>query len=307
MLALVVATAGAGCAAEAGSGDAVGQAEGEIGETPKSAGITEGSLQEEGVLLLVNDRAVTEDTLTSRTDLSAPVAKSITAFRTGADGKPRWFSSIDEIDALPETTTSVFERLVADATANGYVEPADLIEPRVALAIPPNLGRLPTEKEVIVEGGFDGKTPQEAVAIVRSRLTNTVHSSNERFVTQTITDNHKAFTLALNNFFVFVSKHRIFASQLNADKLSVIGTMSALHPTYLIAEKAGVTTYYTRGERGVYEAVAKPTYPVIMRARIRIINSGAPGQPPAGVRVFYPAWSAKVLAGPTSEIIEGSH
>jgi hypothetical protein len=41
-----------------------------------------------------------------------------------------------------------------------------------------------------------------------------------------------------------------------------------------------------------------------MRARIRM-ETGAVNDPGQGVRIFYPAWSAKVLTGPTTTITEG--
>jgi len=297
-----------GCAADAtDSGDDVGEAEGEIGASPKSAGIKAGSADEEGVLLLVNDRSVTESTLRTRTKLTSAVSKSIIAFRTTADGTPRWFSTIDEIDALPSTGKVAFQRLVADATATGYTEAPGFDPPTLAkISVPPNLGRPPTSNDVTVEAGFDGKAAAEALILVRGRLTNTVDSSNESFVKRTIADNNKAFTLAVGNFFAQGSPHATFAKALGADKLTLLGTMSSVRPTILVAEKAGVTTHYARGGSGRYEPIDAPKYPVIMRARIRLETGGAddPGQ---GVRIFYPAWSAKVLTGPTTTIIEGGH
>lgn len=296
-----------GCAADEGdSGDDVGEAEGEIGASPKSAGIKAGSADEEGVLLLVNDRAVTDATLKTRTKLTAAVAKSIVAYRTAPDGKPRWFSSIDEIDALPSTGKAAFQHLVADAKASGYTEAPGFDAPTLAkLSVPPGLGRPPTSNDVTVEAGFDGKSAAEAAVIVRGRLTNVVDSQNESFVKRTIADNHKAFTIAVGNFFAQGSPHATFAKGLGADKLTLLGTMSALNPTILVAEKAGVTSYYARGTSGRYEALpTPPKYPVIMRARIRL-ETGAAGDPGQGVRVFYPAWSAKVLSAPTTTIIEG--
>jgi hypothetical protein len=294
-----------GCAAEADAGDDVGEAEGEIGASPKSAGINAGSADEEGVLLLVNDRAVTETTLKTRTKLTATVSRSIVAFRTTTDGKSRWFSSIDEIDALPATGKAVFQRLVADAKANAYTEAPGFDAPTLAkISVPPNLGRPPTSNDVTVDAGFDGKPAAEAATLVRGRLTNTVDASNEGFVKRTISDNHKAFTLAVGNLFAQGSPHATFAKELGADKLTLLGTMSALRPTILAAEKAGVTTYYARGASGRYEPIDAPKYPVIMRARIRL-ETGAVNDPGQGVRVFYPAWSAKVLTGPTTTITEG--
>ena len=297
-----------GCAADdTDSGDDVGEAEGEIGASPKSAGITTGSADEEGVLLLVNDRAVTEPTLKTRTKLTSAVAKSIVAFRTTADGKPRWFSTIDEIDALPSTGKLVFQRLVVDAKASGYTEAPGFDAPTLAkISVPQTLGRPPTSNDVTVEAGFDGKPAAEAAILARGRLTNTVDSTNESFVKKTIADNHKAFTLAVGNLFAQGSPHATFAKALAADKLTLLGTMSSLRPTLLVAEKAGVTTYYARGAGGGYEAIEAPKYPVIMRARIRLAT-GAVADPGQGVRITYPAWSAKVLTGPTTTIIEGSH
>lgn len=300
-------SAATGCAADTGDADEeVAEAEGEIGASPKSAGIKAGSADEEGVLLLVNDRAVTLDVLKTRTKLTAAVAKSVIAFRTGPDGAPRWFSSIDEIDALPSTGKVAFQRLVADAKGSGYTETAGFDPPTLAkISVPSGLGRPPTSADVTVEAGFDGKPAAEAAILVRGRLTNTVDASNERFVGETIRDNHKAFTLAVGNLFAQGSPHATFARSLGADKLTLLGTMSALNPTILVAEKAGVTSYYARGSSGRYEAIPQPKYPVIMRAKIRL-ETGAADDPGQGVRVFYPAWSAKVLTGPTTVIIEGN-
>jgi hypothetical protein len=298
LLALSVFGGAVGCAAEPADDEEIAEAEGELGGSPLSAGIQAGSAEEEGVLLLVNDRSVTVDTLRTRTRLTASVAKAIVAFRTGPDGAPRWFSSIDEIDRIANTGKVTFQRLVADAKAQGYTEAPGFEPPTSArLSVPDNLGRPPTSNDVTVEAGFDGRSPEEALTLVRGRLTNTVHSSNDRFVSQTIKDTHKAFTIALGNFFAANSPHAQTARNLNADSLTLIGTMSALRPTFLIAEKAGRNTYYARGASGRYEPIERPTYQVIMRSRIQL--------EPQGVRVFYPAWSAKVLTGPTSVVIEG--
>jgi hypothetical protein len=270
-----------------------------------AGGIAAGSPEEEGVLLLVNDRAVTADVLVTRTQLPSELANAIVAFRTDASGKPRWFATVDEIDALPSADASAFAHLVADAKGSGYTEAPGFDPPTLAkITVPPNLGHAPTSADVTVEAGFDGKPAAEAEALVASRLTNTVDSSNTRFETQTIADGHKAFTLAVGNLFAQGSPPAAYATSLGADTLTMWGTMSAVHPTILVAVKAGVTTYHARGETGAYEVIDAPTYPVIMRARIRL-GTGAADDPGQGVRVFYPAWSAKVLAAPTGSIIEG--
>lgn len=283
----------AGCAAHATDGGG-SQAAAELGAEPTAAGIAPGSLEEEGVLLLVNDRNVAFDTLVQRAGLEASVASAIVGYRANDDGSPRWFSTVDEIDALPATDDVVFRKLVGDARANGYVEAPGFDPPTAArLSIPDGLGRPPTAHDVTVEAGFDGTSPAEAIALARAHLTNAVHPQMEIFTVQTLRDTHKAFTLAVGNLFAMGSPHAEFAVSLGADSLTMLGTMSALHPTILVAEKGGQKTYFARGESGRYEPLDPPRYPVPMRARVRLASAGDPG-----VRVFYPPWSAKVLAQP---------
>jgi len=88
----------------------------------------------------------------------------------------------------------------------------------------------------VVEAGFDGKPPAEAALLVRARLTNTVMPTQERFVGKTIKDTHKAFALAESNLFAQVSPHAAFARSLDVEKLTTLGTMSALKPMILVAE-----------------------------------------------------------------------
>lgn len=306
---MVVLASVAGCAAPE---DAVGIAEGELGATPTEAGLAEGSIEEEGIILLVNDREMTAEAFESRTTLDRSVAKAIVDYRVGPDGAPRWFTNLDEIDALPDTEVDTFQRLLADARTEGYVEAPGFDPPLMArLSIPDNLGRPPTANDVTVEAGFDGKSPADVLKLVRSRLTNSVHSSNESFINKTIRDNHKAFTIAIGNLFAANSPHATFARNLQADRLTMLGTVSALNPTIIKAEKAGATTYYARGAGGTYQQIDTPRYPILMRARIRLgatITTDGAGNEDAGqgVRVFYPPWSAKVLTGPTTVIIEGN-
>lgn len=298
LLAGAIALASVGCAVEAEPDDEVAEQEDALGASPRAAGIRAGSPEEEGVLLLVNDRAVGESTLRTRTKVSATVARGIVAFRTADDGSPRWFSSIDEIDGLRLTGKTTFVRLVADARASGYVEAPGFDPPTMALLrVPDGLGRPPTSADVTVEAGFDGKPPDEVAAVVQGRLTNVVHERNEAFVERTIRATHKAFTIAVGNLFAQGSPHADFARGLGAESLTMLGTMSALRPTILVAEKDGEKRHYARGSTGRYEVIEAPRYPVIMRARVSL--------EPQGVRVFYPAWSATVLTEPTTVITEG--
>lgn len=267
-----------------------------LGNEPIAAGISAGSLTEEGVLLLVNDRDWTGPDFVGA-GLTPDLATAIVACRSSTQG-PRWFRTLDELDALAGTDAAAFAKLVAAATSSGHVEapdfgPAD----QARLSVPDGLNHPPTSLDVTVEAGFDGATPETVAALVRARLTNTVHSSNESFIHATALATHKSFTIGVGNFFAPGSPPAVFAASLAADRLTMLGTASAVNPTILVAERAGATTYYAR-TNGAYAPIPKPAYPILMRARVRLS--------PPGVRVFYPAWSAPVLAGPTSVIHEGS-
>lgn len=296
LAAAVLAVVSGGCAAVSEPVDTRTSA---LGESPTAAGIREGSAEEEGVLLLVNDRSATAEILAARAKIAADTAATIVGFRTGPDGKPRWFKSVDEVDALPGTDAALFKALVADARAVGLVEAADFAPVTARLTVPDNLGRPPTSNDVTVEAGLDGLSPDAVAKVVRSRITHTVHSSNEHFVADTARMSHKAFTIAVGNLFATNSPHATFVQGLGADSVTMLGTASIVMPTILVATKGGQTTYYARNEQtGRYGPVPVPKYPVLMRARVRLV--------PAGVRVFYPAWSASVLTGPTTVITEGN-
>ena len=209
LLAIVLgALLSAGCAAT--SDDGTAGAEGELG----ADGNDLRPLEVEGVLLLVNDRAVTADALATRVGLGATTAKAIVDGRGNVGGTPRWFKTLAELTAIPGIGDSALDRLVADARANGYVE-ADGFEPPTAakLSVPDGLGHAPTSADVTVEAGFDGKSPDQVLATVRGRLMNTIDASNERFVNETIRANHKSFTIALGNLFAVSSPFVTFVNR----------------------------------------------------------------------------------------------
>ena len=297
-LALCFAMLIGGCAAEAADDgdDAETGAESAITGSAASAGIVAGSLEAEGLLIYLNDHSVTSDALRA-TGIARAFADKIVAARKNPDGTPKWFAAIGEVEKLPGAGPASFKKLMAAAQTGGYVEAAGFDPPTAAkLSVPDHLGHAPTSNDVTVEAGFDGKTPDEVVTLVRARLTNTVYAQNESFTNDTIKTTHKAFTIGLGNFYSLGSPPSNFAWTLGGAKLTLLGTMSAVTPTILMAEKAGTTTYYSRGPSGVYEAIPTPKYPIIMRARIQLR--------PMGERVFYPQWSAKVLTGPTSTVTE---
>jgi hypothetical protein len=196
----------------------------------------------------------------------------------------------------PNESSGVEQALAdsADAGDDG------LIAPTLAdIEIPPNLGRPPTSADVKVLHGFDGKTPDEVAALVRADITNAVDPSNESFVHRTAVQTFTLFTIAVNNVFVAGSPPATFVAGLvhGGARLTMLGTPSWDDPTVLMAETAGAAPrYYALAEHGVYQPMPSMPYPVLMQTPLRL--------DPAGVRVTYPAWSAPVLAGPTSVVIE---
>lgn len=289
-----------GCASSAG--DHASSSESAIGETESEAGIAEGSIEAEGVLLLVNDRSTTTtDILNKRAGVDVSVAQAIVDYRTSA-GKPRWFKTIAEIDALPGTTKEVFAQLLADARANGYVDEGNFDPPTLAdIAIPEDVLITPTFDTVQVNAGFDGMSPDDVVRLVRNRVPNEIYRANEQFLLKTIRTTHKSFTLGIGNLFVQNAPFASWLRGLQADEITLLGTMSAIHPTVLKTKKDGVETYWFRNAQG-YESVNWATYhyPIIMRAHVRLETDPA-GQ---GVRIYYPACPMKALEGPTSTVEE---
>jgi hypothetical protein len=298
LLALFVAAI-AGCAAS--SSERTDVSEGELGSDISNAGITENSIEGDGVLLLVNDRTVTAQTFEQKAAMPPDVAQAMVAYHTNIDGSPRWFSDLDQLDGIPGTNTTIFKALLGEATTDGYTEAPGFDPPTFAdIELPP--GMAPTADNVQVNKGFDGKTPNEAFAIVKSHILNKVAPQNDTFVETTIKTNHKAFTLAVGNLFAQASPYVAWLDTLDADRITMLGTISAVNPTVIMVEKAGKpTAYFARGDSNAYESFDWPhyKYPILMRARIRRTSDPA-GQ---GVRIYYPPLVAKVLVNPIGAVI----
>lgn len=286
-----------GCAASSSNDDA---SDVNALSAPASGTIAEGSLEAEGVLLLANDRAATVDVLQQRTKLTAAAATRIVAART--HGAPHWFATVAEIAALPDVTADTMNLLLADAKATGYVDEGDLLPPAAAIDYPTDLPGPLTSDLVTIQSGFDGLTPENVIDVIRNRVPNAIAPNNEQFLRNTITTSLKSFTLAVNNAFIENTPAGVWLRGLDADEITMLGTMSSVHPTALVTKKNGVESYWVRNATG-YEPIDWATYhyPVLMRAHIRLETDPAG----AGVRIFYPACPLKVLAGPTSSVQEG--
>ena len=172
------------------------------------------------------------------------------------------------------------------------------VTPSLVLVVPDGLGRAPTSDDVEVRQGFDGRTPDEAVAVARRGCTSTVHPRNEAFVEKTLRDNHKAFTLAVNNAFIPNAPFQQLVTQFPGAKLTVVGTMSSLNPVLVKVEQPNQEPVYLSRQSGTYQPIAPMSYPVVMQAVIR--------QTPPGVALSYPKWSAPQLIGETCTISESN-
>lgn len=269
----------------------------------QAANIAKGSPEERAILNLVNDVSLEPAVYTTRVKLSKTVANSIVSTRNGPSAGPeddKFFRSIEEVDKLPSTGSAAFTALKNYALANSY----DLAKPNLALLqIPDNIPR-PTSNDVQIYRGYDGRKPDEALAIVRSKLGNAIDASNERFFRDTVLASHKSFTIGLGNFFAAGSPTQTFLGNFPfGTKFTLLGTMSALRPTILKAEGSFGTIYYQKASAGgtfayepleasVKNADGTPRYPIIMTSKIR--------REPAGVYVEYPQWKASVLTSPVS-------
>ncbi len=301
-MAALVTTGVAGCSAALPDTelDELGEADDAV-VGKDSAAIKPGSPEEAAVLLVANDRALGEAQLKGEVLVTATAAKSLLAFRAGPTSDradDQWFLTLAQLDTQKGTTKTFFSRMVTFAKNRGYVEPTALVAPDQALLeVPDNLGRPPTSNDVTVVKGFDGRTFEATLALVQGRLTNHVHPQNERLVRDTVAISHKAFTIAVGNLFAPDSPPQRFVNSLGASQISVLGLMGQITPVAIEARYAdGRVEYYQRKTLD-YERVEKPPQRLIMRTRISL--------EPAGVAVYYPAWSLTVLKQPTTTVIEG--
>ncbi|MEM6992313.1 MAG: hypothetical protein AAF721_17510 [Myxococcota bacterium] len=98
------------------------------GKADGSAALIDGTPDAIGVMALLNDAATTHDTLDIDAALDRRAATSIIEYRAGEDGEytggthdDRIFATVAELDDLYFVGASAMSRLLAHATANGYV------------------------------------------------------------------------------------------------------------------------------------------------------------------------------------------
>ncbi len=180
---------------------------------------------------------------------------------------------------------------VVDPRAPKYVAPKALIE------LPPNLGRPPKATDLIIRKGFDGLTPDAAVAKMRKALTGKVAPQNEALVLSTAKDRYRDFNVAMNNVFAPNSPNNQFVKSLAPAQVSMLGTMSSMTPVvYKAVSSDGTTKYYSRDWSGNFAEQPKAPTNVVMEAKVRV-------EPP-GLVMSYPKWKNAALAGQLVTITE---
>lgn len=300
VLASGLALAGCSAAGDTGEVDELGESE-DLVTGSDTTGIVAGSPEEAALLLVANDRALTAARLTSEVKITATAKNALTAFRAGPTADPAddgYVTTLAELDKLKGTTKTFYSRVLTYAKAHEYVDAGALVAPDLALfEVPDNLGRPPTSADVRVVKGFDGRTPDEAYAIVRGRAAQFIHPQNERLLRQTFDISHKAFNVALGNFFADGSPPVRFLKGLGPVKANLLGLLRQLTPVALEVTFPDGRVEYYMNTTGTYQKVTKPTQQVIMRSPVSLA--------PLGVRVFYPQFRQSNLTAPTSTVVEG--
>jgi hypothetical protein len=174
------------------------------------------------------------------------------------------------------------------------------MKPAYDITIPDNLGRAPRTTDVTIKAGFDGRSPDQVVDLVRGNLTNALLPANQRLVDQSIRDNHKAFTMAVSNMFVAGSPpNRFVTNLLQNSTVTVQMTLSSVQPVIIQAKGPGTPglSWYGKGPNGDWVQIPKPKYAVVAQSQVRL-------SPAPGLTMEYKKWSLPALAGPLSTITE---
>lgn len=300
VVASVLLVAGCSAAEDSGEVDELGESE-DLVTGKDTTGIVAGSPEEAAILLVANDRALTATRLTGEVKITATAKNALVSFRAGPTADPSddgYVLTLADLDKLKGTTKTFYSRVLTFAKARDYVDSGAVVAPdRALFEVPDNLGRPPTSADVRVVKGFDGRTPDEAYAIVRSRAAQFIHPQNERLLRETFDISHKAFNVALGNFFAEGSPPMRFLKGLGPVKANLLGLLRQLTPVALeITLPDGRVEYYMN-TTGTYQKVTKPTQQVIMRSAVSL--------DPPGVRVFYPQYRQSNLTAPTSTVVEG--
>jgi hypothetical protein len=171
------------------------------------------------------------------------------------------------------------------------------IKPNITL--PPKLGRPPTAADLIIKRTFDGITPLAAAKLIKAALTGRVAAENKPLVDTTVDARVRDMQVALNNVFTKGTPNRQFLESQQPAHIAVLGSLSSSNPIVYKVTKPGndEPKYFTKSWGGGFVEMPKPPIQVVMEGRISL-------DPPM-LRMTYPAWTNKALAGKLTTITEG--
>jgi hypothetical protein len=172
-----------------------------------------------------------------------------------------------------------------------------LLAPTPQIELPPKLGRPPTANDLIIKRTFDGLTPAQAEGKIASALKGPVAAENRPLVDGTIKQRVRDMQVALNNVFTPGTPNANFLKGHQPAKIELIGSMSSSNPiVYQVTKDGQAPRYFTKGWGGGFTELPKPPAQQVMRAEITL--------EPRGLRMTYPTWENRALAGKLSTITE---
>jgi hypothetical protein len=197
---------------------------------------------------------------------------------------------VSRIDVVTRPTTP---------TTPGRIDPISkpLPAPTPDISLPPRLNRPPTPNDLIIKKTFDGLTPQQAEAKVRTAFKGSVAPQNEALVAGTVKQRVRDMQVALNNVFTPGTPNRRFLDSLQPAKINVLASLSSSNPiVYQVTKEGQPPKYYSKGWSGQFAELSKPPLQVVMNAELSL--------DPRGLRMKYPSWQNAGLAGPITTITE---
>lgn len=163
-----------------------------------------------------------------------------------------------------------------------------MLQPDITL--PPGLRRPPRPEDLIIKRTFDGLTPEAAAAKIRGNHRGPIAPENEELVANTVAERVRDMQVALNNVFTPGSPHATFLNTLQPAEITVMGSLSrSTAVVYRVAQPGKEVKFYTRGWAGGFTTLPKPPIQVVMEGQLTLS--------PAGLRMEYPTWLNRALAG----------
>lgn len=177
------------------------------------------------------------------------------------------------------------------------VGPPRYVEPRFEVEINNSQWRPPTTNDFVVKKGFDLRTPEESVALVKQMLQNPLLPANAKLVEEHAGLAYKGVTVSINNFFSKGSPHEQLMEKLGANEGVVLGSLRWDNHAILKVVPRGETEprYFQKKSPGGFEEVPAPAF---------VVYEGYFRKDPAGVELRTVPWSAPALAGVLTTIEE---